>query len=58
MAENKKKFKKRTKKKTPATDLTVAITVALDRTQAMHLHKLYVNVTAFMLTLKQNRIIL
>lgn len=46
------------KKNQPASGLAIAIMAALDRTQTMHLRKLCVNITAFMFTLKQNRITL
>lgn len=42
----------------PAFGVAVAIMVALDWTQTMHLRKLCVNITALMFTLKQNRITL
>lgn len=45
-------------KNQPASGLAVAIMVALDRTQTMHLRQLCVNIAAFLLTLKQNRITL
>lgn len=41
-----------------ASGLTIAIIVALDQTQTAHLPKLCVDIRAFTLALKQNRIIL